>query len=189
MANLTGFGLPYSSRKFQIGAITLIDKKVLTLFLFLVARLGKSTVPFGRKMLIKKLPQLVRSSSSKVWKLPPTKRGLEIEIIRAGPNRLPGNFPVVDIYRNGTAISVKSLDLSRKTYQGRRLFSKLKQYIDHLIDFRGASVGLRRVPGNARKELEVVIPKGLANPQQRQLLDEAVDYGRLNNITVRIIEM
>lgn len=148
-----------------------------------------SLIPVGRKILLKQLPRLAGNTAGKVWKLPPTKRGLEIEILRAGPNRLPGNFPVVDIYRNGTAISVKSIDLTQKTYQGTRLLSKVKQYINKLIDFRGASVGLRRVPGTAKKELEVVIPKGLANPQQRQLLDEAVDYGRLNNITVRIVEM
>lgn len=146
-------------------------------------------MPVGRKLLLKQLPRLAANQASKVWKLPPTKRGLKIEIVRAGPNRLPGNFPVVDIYRNGTAISVKSIDLTQKTYRGKRLFSKVKQYINKLIDFKGASVGLRRVPGTAKKELEVVIPKGIANPQQKQFLDEAIDYGRLNNIEVRVIEM
>lgn len=145
--------------------------------------------PVAGRFLVKQMPRLSSKSASKVWKLPPVKRGTEIEIIRAGPDRLPGNFPVVDIYRNGTAISVKSIDLAQKTYRGKKLLSKVKQYINKLIDFDGATRGLRRVPGTAKKELEVVIPKGRASPEQKKLLEEAVEYGRLNNITVRIIEM
>lgn len=160
-------------------------KRLIVRLLILLAGL----MPIGRKMIVKPFPRLATGSTSKIWKLPPTKRGLEIEILRAGPNRLPENFPVVDIFRNGTAISVKSIDLTQKTYQGKRLFSKVKQYINKLIDFKGASIGLRRVPGTAKKELEIVIPKGIANPQQKQFLKEAVDYGRLNNIEVKIIEM
>ncbi|MCB0375295.1 MAG: hypothetical protein KDD04_05190, partial [Sinomicrobium sp.] len=126
-------------------------------------------LPIGGRFLLKQMPRLANKGVSKVWKLPPVKRGTEIEIIRAGPDRLPGNFPVVDIYRNGTAISVKSIDLAQKTYRGKKLLSKVKQYINKLIEKKKKNRGLRRVPGTAKKDFEIVIPKGRAKKKKKKL--------------------
>ena len=117
--------------------------------------------------------------------MPAVHRGVEIEILRAGNYRLPHGFPVVDILKNGTATSVKSIDITLPSYQGSRLLHRLKGYVDKLIDFRGG----RTVARNADKELEVVIPKGRATEAQQKIFEEVVDYGKLNNIIVKFIEL
>lgn len=127
--------------------------------------------------------------SSQLWRLPAVKRGIEIEILRAGSHRLPNGFPVVDIFRNGTAISVKSIDVSLKSYEGRLLLYKLKGYVDKLVRFRGATWGGRTVRGNVKKELEIVIPRGKATKAQQKMLEEVVEYGKMNHIPVRIIQL
>lgn len=126
--------------------------------------------------------------ASKLWELPALKRGMEIEAIRAGTYRLPPGFPIVDVYNGISAISIKSLNLRSWTYQGRRLLYRGKRFVNKLIDFKGAQRGGAIVPPNAKKELEIIIPKNTATQMQWKMLNEVVDYGRINNITVRIIE-
>lgn len=91
--------------------------------------------------------------------------------------------------KNGTATSVKSIDITLPSYQGSRLLHRLKGYVDKLIDFRGAIHGGRTVARNADKELEVVIPKGRATEAQQKIFEEVADYGILNNIIVKFIEL
>ena len=134
-------------------------------------------------------PRAALHNASQLWQLPAVQRGVEIEILRAGSYRLPHGFPVVDILKNGTAISVKSVDITLPSYQGSRLLHRLKGYVNKLIDFRGSVHGGRRVSGNARKELEVVIPKGKTTEAQQKIFEEVADYGQLNNIIVKFIEL
>lgn len=126
---------------------------------------------------------------SPLWKLPAVQRGVEIEILRAGPHRLPHGFPVVDILRNNVAISVKSIDIRLAAYQSNRLYLRLKGYVDKLAKFDGATWDKKIVIGNFTKELEIVIPKGTATPVQRGILDQIIAYGRSRNIPVKIIEL
>ena len=134
-------------------------------------------------------PRIAAGNASAIWELPAVHRGVEIEIIRAGNYRLPHGFPVVDILKNGTATSVKSIDITLPSYQGSRLLYRLKGYVDKLIDFRGAIHGGRTVARNVNKELEVVIPKGRTTEAQQKIFEEVVDYGKLNNIIVKFIEL
>jgi len=127
---------------------------------------------------------------SQVWQLPAVRRGVEIEIRRAGRYRLPPGFPVVDMLRQGTAVSIKSIDVSLKSYrQGSRLLYRLKGYVNKLIDFRGATWGGRTVRGNVNKELEIIVPRGKATDSQQKVFDEVVEYGRLNGISVKFTEL
>ena len=126
---------------------------------------------------------------SQLWELPAVQRGIEFEVLRAGAHRLPNGFPVVDILRNGTAISVKSVDITLPSYHSVRLLTRLRRFVDRLADFRGASWGGYRVPGNAQKALEVVVPQGKATPEQLRMFEEVVAYGQRRNITVRFIEL
>lgn len=134
-------------------------------------------------------PRIGLQHPSQLWQLPAVKRGIEIEIIRAGSHRLPNGFPVVDILRNGTAISVKSIDFTLKSYKGSLLLYKLKGYVNKLARFRGATWGGRTVRGNVKKELEIVIPRGKATKAQQKIFDEVVEYGKMNHISVKIIEL
>ena len=134
-------------------------------------------------------PRIAAGNSAGIWELPAVHRGVEIEIIRAGNYRLPHGFPVVDILKNGTATSVKSIDIALTSYQGSRLLYRLRGYVDKLIDFRGAIHGGRTVARNVNKELEVVIPKGRVTEAQQKIFEEVADYGKLNNIIVKFIEL
>ncbi|MCB9290685.1 MAG: hypothetical protein H6560_25480 [Lewinellaceae bacterium] len=134
-------------------------------------------------------PRLGAGNSSRLWELPAVHRGVEIEAIRAGNYRLPHGFPVVDILKNGTATSVKSIDITLPSLQGRQLLYRLKGYVNKLINFRGAVRGGRVVPGNVKKELEVIIPRGTATDAQQKIFEEVIDYGKLNNIIVKFIEL
>ena len=134
-------------------------------------------------------PRIAAGNSAGIWELPAVHRGVEIEIIRAGNYRLPHGFPVVDILKNGTATSVKSIDITLPSYQGSRLLHRLKGYVNKLINFRGSIHGGRTVARNVNKELEVVIPKGRATEAQQKIFKEVTDYGKLNNIIVKFIEL
>ena len=95
----------------------------------------------------------------------------------------------MDILKNGTATSVKSIDITLPSYQGSRLLHRLRGYVDKLIDFRGAIYGGRTVARNVNRELEVVIPRGRATEAQQKIFEEVIDYGKLNNIIVKFIEL
>jgi hypothetical protein len=76
------------------------------------------------------------SSLGGVWKLPATQRGLVIE--NALGKNLPGNFPVIDRFVNGTATSIKSIDLSAKSYQSMTTLNRtVTGYIDKVAAFQG----------------------------------------------------
>lgn len=133
--------------------------------------------------------KLSSMQASKLWELPAVQRGVEIEALRAGANRLPYGFPVVDVYNGATATSIKTIDLTLSSYQSSKLFYRCKNYVDKLINFQGAQRSGVIVPNAAKKELEIVIPKGSATETQWKMLDNVIDYGKLNNISVRIIEL
>jgi hypothetical protein len=126
--------------------------------------------------------------SSKLWQLPAVQRGMEIEAKLAGPNRLPHGFPVVDVFDGVVATSIKSVDLTLTSYQGPKLLYRCRGYVHKLINFPGAQRSGVIVTNTVKKQLDLVIPKGKATKLQWKMLDDVVDYGKLNNVNVRIIE-
>jgi hypothetical protein len=105
---------------------------------------------------------------------------------------LPSNFPTIDRFFNGIATSVKSLDLTAKTYQNAaRLTSVLSGYADKLSQFQGGAVGqtVVRAGDVATKVLEVVIQKGVATPEQMAAIQKAVEYAKTLDITLRVVMM
>ncbi len=87
----------------------------------------------------KREPPTVRPTNGKrsgVWEKSVHDRGLEIEQ-RLGGN-LPDGFPTVDKWSNGTATSIKSVDLKAPTYQDSSSLQRvLNGYVDKVADFRG----------------------------------------------------
>jgi CDI toxin restriction endonuclease-like domain len=109
-----------------------------------------------------------------VWKLGNFARGVAIETA-LGKN-LAAGFPVIDKFLNGTATSIKSIDLTAKTYQDtEKLASTLDNYVDKVANFNGAKYGTQAVEGSeiTARELQVAIPKGGMSAAQQKVFDAA----------------
>ena len=71
------------------------------------------------------------------------------------------NFPVIDVWnqRTRTAVSIKSLDITQSTYSvASKLESKLKEYLNKLAGFQGASNASGSVSNVSTRVLELAIP-------------------------------
>jgi len=107
-----------------------------------------------------------------VWKLGNFARGIAIETA-LGKN-LAAGFPVIDKFLNGTATSIKSIDLTAKTYQDTaKLAGTLDKYVDKVANFNGARYGTDVVKGSeiTARELQVAIPKGSMSAAQQKVFD------------------
>ncbi|MFG2054805.1 RHS repeat-associated core domain-containing protein [Micromonospora sp. NPDC048930] len=131
-------------------------------------------------------------AGSSVWKLGQFERGLAIEAKLGG--NLPRSFPTIDRFANGTATSIKSVDLGAKTYQSAaKLTSRLKGYVDKAAGFAKSNPvsfdGVTIRPGQvAARELEIVVPRG-ATAAQQNALNQIIQYGAQKGVTVRVIVM
>jgi RHS repeat-associated protein len=109
-----------------------------------------------------------------VWRLGNFARGIAIETA-LGKN-LAAGFPVIDRFLNGTATSIKSIDLTAKTYQDTgKLASTLEKFIDKVSNFNGARYGKDVIKSSeiTARELQVVIPKGSMSAAQQKVFDAA----------------
>ncbi|WDZ87372.1 RHS repeat-associated core domain-containing protein [Micromonospora cathayae] len=137
------------------------------------------------------LGSALRAAGS-AWKLNQFARGLAIEAKLGG--NLPKNFPTIDKFANGVATSIKSVDLSAKSYQNAgRLTSLGKGYVDKVAGFaqNGASVshGGTTITGSqvTGRALDIAVPRGVGSAAQQNALNNIVQYGASKGVTVRII--
>jgi RHS repeat-associated protein len=119
-----------------------------------------------------------------VWSLNALERGLSIEKSLGG--NLPKNFPVIDKLQNGVATSIKSVDLTAKTYnKGNGLLNTLTGYVNKLSNFtqgqRGNFTVLEGVDFT-RKTLDVAIQPGRATAQQWEQIGKAMKYAKSQGI-------
>ncbi|EPR08279.1 pilus biosynthesis protein TadE [Ruminiclostridium papyrosolvens] len=124
-----------------------------------------------------------------VWNLENIKRGREIRRLQ-GAN-LPFNFPVVSKYENGTAASIKSLNLDEIYYHNTiNLQNKLKGYITKLQEFNGGKSGSVTIDGSQiyRKELILVVPETDITSAQLQTLNKCIDIAREKGISLKIVK-
>ena len=122
-----------------------------------------------------------------VWDKDKIERG---QIIRQleGAN-LPFKFPTIAKLENGTAISIKSMNIDEKYYQkGSNIKTKLKQYIEKLSEFSGGKSGGVTVGINDfhRKELVLVIPETTITTAQKIAIEECKDIAFQKGITLSI---
>ena len=124
--------------------------------------------------------------SDETWNELPTSRGIIIDRME-GNNNLGHNFPVIDRLENRVITSIKSRDLSAESYlTGKRLEYTIKSDINKLIDFeRGSKNNIDVTPEDY--SLEVVVPNVTLNESQINCINNAIEYGKLNNIIVKII--
>lgn len=120
-----------------------------------------------------------------VWGLKPFQRGVEIEKM-LGQN-LPSNFPVIDKFENGLATSIKSMDLSAKSYQNIATLDRtLTGYVDSVAAFNGRTWAGVTVNGVTSRALELAIP-GVRSVAQQDALVRALQYGRSVGVDVKVI--
>ena len=118
-----------------------------------------------------------------------TRTGLKIDELLK--NNLGRTFKTFDNFeaKTGTATSVKSINLNAKTYQnGSGLSSKIKGDINATLDFveyRLNNKELNSADINKRI-VNIVIDDRPLNQSQIENLKKAVDYGRLNNVEVKV---
>jgi len=103
------------------------------------------------------------------------------------------NFLVIDKIPNGTATSIKSIDLRAATYQNMSiLINRLSTYVGEVSEFVGGRlkndiVELSHIKGRA---VEVAIPKGTMTLQQREIVEAVRSWGKTlrNPVELVIIE-
>ena len=119
-----------------------------------------------------------------VWGMNPGQRGMMIE--RALGGNLPTNFPVIDKLANGVATSIKSVDLTAKSYQkSGALLSTLKGYVNTLKNFSGTTYGKTTIQEGidfTSKSIEVAIQPGKASLNQWEQIAKAMQYAKDNGI-------
>jgi hypothetical protein len=113
------------------------------------------------------------------WKLRWDQRGRYFEDLLG--RTLNRSFPVIDRIPNGTATSIKSIDLNAATYQDpRSLINRLGSDINDLEEFNGARRGSDQVaaPDIKSRLLSLAIPKDSMTEQQRIVIESVRDWAR-----------
>lgn len=107
---------------------------------------------------------------------------------------LAKNFPKIDRISKGVATSIKSIDLTAKSYQnGAALASKLTKYLDELAALNGevlrgtTRAGIKTAVDTGKlvgRELVVAIEPGAASLAQRAAIKEVVKSAEAKGVTV-----
>ena len=126
----------------------------------------------------------VGAADGGVWDLPPIARGNAIEQL-VGAN-LPRTFPTIDVFENGVATSIKSIDLTAASCQDADvLTSRVNGYIDRLASFQGGKLGefnIQENMVNSRVLMLVIKPGGAAAEQQAALDTLQSEFGAMLKI-------
>jgi hypothetical protein len=139
------------------------------------ALLNVATMGLSKITAIRKAGQIFTRAVNSVWALDKFTRGIEIErkILGRTPrtpdlSRVP-NFPVIDDFSDNVATSIKSIDLTAKSYQNASAMNGvLARYAKALSNFPGALRGGIRVEGSeiSERKLLIVIEPGAATQMQ-----------------------
>ncbi|QNU68860.1 pilus assembly protein [Ruminiclostridium herbifermentans] len=124
-----------------------------------------------------------------VWNMSNLNRGREIRKLQ-GAN-LPFNFPTISIFKNGTATSIKSLNIDEEYYKNvNNLKKKLLQYINKLEEFEGGESGGITIESWQiyKKELRLIIPETELMENQQQTINECIQDARKKGIDLVVIK-
>jgi RHS repeat-associated protein len=127
-----------------------------------------------------------------VWNLSPFARGVSIENMLGRSPQLAQNYPVIDRWFNGTATSIKSIDLMAISYQNLATMSRtIQYYIDTLAKWSGGTWANTTIRPEQiiYKELILSIPPNISNAQLF-LLQKLQEYasGKGVNLIIEIIK-
>jgi RHS repeat-associated protein len=128
------------------------------------------------------------------WGQAPFQRGVAIENQLGRSPQLTQNFPTIDRFVNGTATSIKSLDLSAPTYQDvSNLARTVQRYIDTMAAYQGQPTLWGNVaiqPGQiTARAIDLVIPASGTSPAQLAMLQQMQRYAASAGVTLNIIKM
>jgi filamentous hemagglutinin len=101
---------------------------------------------------------------------------------------LPGNYPVIDRFKDGIATSIKSMDLASRTYGDPRTITRIgRGYIDKVAQFKPRPWGKVTIQGSQieGRALGLAIPRG-ATEEQCKALNGLVEYGRSKGVSVNV---
>jgi filamentous hemagglutinin len=139
------------------------------------------------------------AQASGVWKLGPGNRGFKLEDIYAdnfssAGDKLPPGFKTFDFYNKetGAATSLKSVDLTSKTYQdANRLSKRLSGFVNSAAHFTnytrsGYLLDSSRI---ASRSVVVVIPAAQVSMDQVDALYNAYEYGVSKGVSVQFLEV
>lgn len=134
----------------------------------------------------------VRDGSDEVWMRGNFERGLELRSQFGG--NLPASYPVIANFENGTAVSIKSLDLTAPDYQiPGHVCDKIYGDIDELAGFNGTdapwgSDGIWIKEDEVfSRELLIIIPENSTQEAYNELM-ACMNYAASNHVTIRIEE-
>lgn len=92
---------------------------------------------------------------------------------------LPDNFPVIAAYENGTAVMIKSLNHTSKSYKDASVFEKtIKEMIDSLAAFNGAEYAgiVIKAEDIQSRRLILIMPENDLSPGQDAALKSLIIY-------------
>lgn len=118
-----------------------------------------------------------------------TRTGLKIDELLK--NNLGRTFKTFDNFeaKTGTATSVKSINLDAKTYQkDSGLSSKIKGDINATLDFTEYKLNDNYLNSSNinRRVINIVVDNKPLNQSQIENLKKSIDYGKLNNVEIKI---
>jgi len=132
----------------------------------------------------------VRDGNDEIWMKGNFERGLKLRSNFGG--NLPASYPVIAKFENGTAVSIKSLDLTAPDYQiSGHVCDKIYGDIDELAEFQGTdapwgSDGIWIKKGEVlNRELLIIIPEN-STPEAYNELMACMNYAASNHVTIRI---
>ena len=121
-----------------------------------------------------------------IWQKGAVERGDVIDDILE--NNVGHNYPVIDnIDERGIVTSVKSRDLSCKTYQdSSKLESIIKKDVDKLADFSGRNWNGIKIKSSdiSGRQLQIVVPDIELSNSQIESINNAIDYANAKDIKI-----
>jgi hypothetical protein len=128
-----------------------------------------------------------------IWSLGNFERGRKLRTI-FGAN-LPFSFPEISAFEAGTAILIKSMDITASSYQSTK---SVRDRVDGLVDNLAAYQGQEKPWGRDRiiikrseimaRQLVLVIPENPAAPGVNEVLQECVEYASSKGVRLKIVK-
>jgi RHS repeat-associated protein len=190
--NATGYMDFHGNAVSQNG--TLADPAVLGASVVAGWRLGSLAYRLGSACWFgdcaSKLQQATASSTTQsVWRLNPYDRGVAIENMLGRSPFLAQNFPVIDRFENGVATSIKSMDLTLKSYQNLGTLERtVRGYVTTVANWQGANwagyrIDVTQIQG---REVLLAIPQGASQAQMGTLL-QLQQWATTVGVTLNIV--
>jgi len=146
---------------------------------------GKGAVEVGGLKFLRM--DAAAGAKGSIWKMGWAARGRAFEEMASGGKLIKSsNFPTIDMFEDGVATSIKSIDLGAPTYRNiGKLQSKLNSYVDKVSNFNGAIHAGIEIPGShvTARALVVGVPNGVSMAQSA-VLQRVISYGEAKGVTV-----